>query len=57
MRYSGQLLWHPLGFSLSSYNVVFKNPNIWSGYLNTIFIVVVGVIFNIFNSEYENALK
>jgi putative aldouronate transport system permease protein len=26
--------------------VVFKYPNIWSGYLNTIFIVVVGVIFN-----------
>jgi putative aldouronate transport system permease protein len=46
MRFSGQLLWRPLGFSLSSYQVVFKNPNIWSGYINTIFIVVVGVVFN-----------
>lgn len=46
MRFGGQLLWRPLGFSLSSYKVVFKNPNIWSGYINTIFIVVVGLVFN-----------
>ena len=46
MRFGGQLLWHPLGFSFSSYNVVFKNPNIWSGYRNTLFVVVVGLVFN-----------
>ena len=32
----------PLGFSLEGYKVVFNNPNISSGYLNTIFYVVVG---------------
>ena len=39
-------LWHPLGFDLASYQAVFKNPNIWNGYRNTIFIVVVGVAVN-----------
>ncbi|WZL78505.1 carbohydrate ABC transporter permease [Eubacteriales bacterium mix99] len=41
-------LWYPLGFDLSSYQAVFKNPNIWNGYRNTIFIVVVGVAVNMF---------
>ena len=39
-------LWYPLGFDLASYQAVFKNPNIWNGYRNTIFIVVVGVAVN-----------
>lgn len=39
-------VWRPLGFSLASYKAVLKNPNIWSGYKNTIFIVVVGVVIN-----------
>ena len=34
----------PLGFSLEGYQVVFNNPNIWSGYANTLFYVVVGTI-------------
>ena len=34
----------PKGFSLASYGKVFANPNIISGYKNTIFILVVGVI-------------
>ena len=46
MRYGGNLLWRPLGFSLASYQEVFRNPNIWSGYRNTLFIVVVGLTFN-----------
>lgn len=46
MRYGGNFLWRPLGFSLASYEEVFRNPNIWSGYRNTLFIVVVGLIFN-----------
>lgn len=46
MRYGGKLLWRPLGFSLASYAEVFRNPNIWSGYRNTLFIVVVGLAFN-----------
>lgn len=39
-------LWHPLDFNLASYKAVFKNPNIWNGYRNTTFIVVVGVAIN-----------
>lgn len=42
------LLYGPLGFSTSSYQAVFKNPNILSGYINTIIIVVGGVVLNIF---------
>lgn len=46
----GAMMWHmgplllPKGFSLASYGKVFANPNIISGYKNTIFILVVGVI-------------
>ncbi len=41
------LLYKSLGFNLSSYKAVFNNPVIASGYRNTIFILVVGLIFNI----------
>ena len=44
--YRGVLL-HPLGFTLNAYKLVFKNPNIISGYMNTLFIVVVGTSLNI----------
>jgi putative aldouronate transport system permease protein len=46
MGHTGLLLW-PDGFSLSSYQTVIRNPSISSGYLNTIFIVVVGVALSI----------
>lgn len=46
MRFTGTVLWRPLGFSLSSYRAVFANPNIWSGYRNTLIIVVAGVSIN-----------
>lgn len=39
--HDGFLIW-PLGFYAESYAFVFKNPVIVSGYLNTIFVVVVG---------------
>jgi len=39
---SGKLLLKPAGFNLSSYKVVFNNPDIWTGYANTIFYTVVG---------------
>lgn len=45
-QYTG-LLYKPLGFCLDSYAAVLKNPMIGIGYLNTIFIVVVGVSLNI----------
>lgn len=47
MRQKGFIL-RPLGFTLDSYKSVAKNPNIVSGYTNTIFIVVFGTALNIF---------
>jgi putative aldouronate transport system permease protein len=47
MAHTGLLL-HPLGkFQLDSYLAVLGNPNIASGYMNTLFILVVGVMLNI----------
>ncbi|MGG1551534.1 carbohydrate ABC transporter permease [Paenibacillus ferrarius] len=51
---AGQLITHKgflyktLGFSLEAYKGVFKNPGILIGYRNTLFIVVAGIIVNIF---------
>ncbi|MBT2291489.1 carbohydrate ABC transporter permease [Paenibacillus albidus] len=44
--HSGLLL-KPLNFSLEAYKAVLKNPIIYSGYMNTLFIVVVGTVYNI----------
>ena len=41
LAHSG-LLWKPLGFTAAGYKRVFKDPMIVRGYLNTIFVVVVG---------------
>ena len=41
------LLLKPLGFSLDAYKKVFQNPMIMRGYANTIFILVVGVTFDL----------
>ncbi|MDL2233826.1 carbohydrate ABC transporter permease [Ruminococcaceae bacterium OttesenSCG-928-L11] len=38
------LLLRPLGFITKGYEIVFNNPNIWSGYANTLFYVVVGTV-------------
>ena len=46
VRHSGPVI-RPLGFSLASYRAVFRNPNILNGYLNTFFIVLVGVSVNL----------
>lgn len=45
-RFRGILL-HPLGFTLEAYRLVLKNPNIATGYMNTLFIVVVGTAINL----------
>ncbi|GAA4838172.1 carbohydrate ABC transporter permease [Paenibacillus vulneris] len=42
------VLWKPLGFSVEAYKSVFDNPDILKGYGNTLFIVIVGVIINLF---------
>ena len=39
-------LWGTLGFSTASYIHVFNNPNILSGYRNTIWILAVGIPIN-----------
>lgn len=47
IAHSGLLL-KPLGWNIGSYKMVFENPMILQGYMNTIFIVVVGVLINLF---------
>ena len=46
ISHTGQLLL-PLGFSVDAYARVFANPNNRSGYMNTLFILVVGVILDL----------
>lgn len=46
MTHRGLLL-RPLGFTLEGYNMVFKNPMIIKGYINTLFIVIVGTLLNL----------
>lgn len=46
MKHQGLFLW-PKKFTLQAYQAVAKNPNIISGYMNTLFIVVVGTSLNI----------
>jgi putative aldouronate transport system permease protein len=42
------LLFKPLGFTLDAYKKVFKNPMIVRGYGNTLFILIIGVILDLF---------
>lgn len=42
------LIWHPSGLNLEAYRLVFDNPMITSGYLNTLFIVSAGTVLNVF---------
>lgn len=41
------LLLAPKDFNLDAYKSVFKNPNIFSGYRTTLFVVVVGTTLNV----------
>ena len=51
---SGQLIGNrgimlaPKGFSLEAYKAVFSNPNIWSGYKNTLIVLIFGTTLNVF---------
>lgn len=40
----GKVLLVPVGFSLRGYQYIFKNPDIWMGYANTILYTVAGTI-------------
>jgi putative aldouronate transport system permease protein len=46
LAHRGVLL-SPVGFSFSSYAAVVRNPNIASGYVNTVFVVGIGTISNV----------
>ena len=46
MRHIGPL-YKPLGFTLSSYKMVFRNDMIMLGYKNSIYILVVGTTLNV----------
>ena len=46
-KHTGLLL-RPLGHTLQGYRIVFHNPNIWTGYGNTLFYVIVGTIARTF---------
>ena len=41
IRHQGALFW-PVGFSFKGYETVFRNPNILTGYMNTLIYVVAG---------------
>lgn len=45
MQHNG-LIFSPIGFNTTAYEAVFKNPMIWSGYKNTLYILIFGVSLN-----------
>ncbi|RAV06433.1 carbohydrate ABC transporter permease [Paenibacillus sp. YN15] len=47
VSHTGVLL-APKGLTLEAYVMVFRNPNIIGGYVNTLFIVVAGTVLNLF---------
>ncbi|HZG87869.1 carbohydrate ABC transporter permease [Paenibacillus sp.] len=49
-QHQGILLW-PKGFSLETYKYVLENPNIMTGYRNTLFYVMAGTTINMFMSS------
>lgn len=44
---SGQMWLFPKGFTLEGYERVFRNADIWTGYMNSIFYTVGGVALNL----------
>ena len=46
MKHSG-IYWKPIKFSLFSYKMVFQDKSILTGYMNTIFVVLVGTGLNL----------
>ncbi len=45
-QHTGILL-KPIGFSVEAYKKVFQNPMILKGYMNTLFILIIGVILDL----------
>jgi putative aldouronate transport system permease protein len=46
-KHNGLLLW-PLGHTRRGYEIVLQNPNVWSGYANTLFYVIIGTVSRTF---------
>lgn len=51
IRHSGMLL-YPLGINLNAYKMVFQNPNIFTGYGNTLIVLVVGTALNLLMTSF-----
>jgi len=47
MKHKGMVLYPLGGIDFNSYKAVARNPNILSGYMNTLFIVIVGTTINL----------
>jgi putative aldouronate transport system permease protein len=45
---SGKVLLWPVKLSLKMYNIVFKHPEIWNSYANTIKYTIIGTAINVF---------
>jgi len=45
MAHRGLLL-KPLGFNFNAYTMILENPMVYTGFINTLFILIVGVCFN-----------
>lgn len=43
----GEVIWHPVDFSLIGYNAVLKYTELWSSYVNSIFYTGVGICISI----------
>ena len=46
------ILWRPAGFSLDGYKKVFENEDLISGYLNSIYYILVGTSLSIIFSSF-----
>ncbi|UVI29014.1 carbohydrate ABC transporter permease [Paenibacillus spongiae] len=44
---SGEMWLFPKGITLDGYKLVFDNPKIWNGYMNTIIYTVLGTLLNL----------
>ena len=51
LRHGGMPLFKPLEFNLEACKSAFRNPNIFIGYRNTVFIVFVGTFLSLFLSS------
>ena len=45
--YKGEVIWHPVGFTLSGYKAVLEYKELLNSYLNSIIYTVVSVVISI----------